>query len=243
MRVFVMLILVMFFSSCVRNKNGVGVQNTVPLNEKVFEVIEVIQANNYTYLKVKENIAERWVAVSKQEIKVGDVFYYDKALQMNNFKSKDLDRTFDEIYFVSQISKTPIGQKTMGGGMPAHSGKIETPKLSSITLEKAADEITLANIFENRDHFVAKEFEIRGVVVKINKQVMGKNWIHIQDGTEFKDKFDLTITTLDLPEMGDEVTFKGKISVNKDFGSGYRYDVIMEDAVLLNKKPTGKPIS
>jgi len=161
MKVLMMLILVIVFSSCVRNKNGVFVQS-VPANGKVFEVTEVIQASNYTYLKVKENMAERWVAVSKQEVKVGDVYYYDGALQMNNFKSKDLDRTFDEIYFVSQISKTPIGQEKMGGGMPAHSGKVETEKLSSITLEKAANEITLANIFEKRAEFAAKEFEIRG---------------------------------------------------------------------------------
>jgi hypothetical protein len=242
MRVFVMLILVVVFSSCVRNKNGVGVQNTLPANSKIFEVTEVIQATNYTYLKVNENMAERWVAVTKQEINVGDVFYYDGALQMNNFKSKDLDRTFDEIYFVTQISKTPIVREKMGSGMPAHSGKIETQKLSSITLEKSANEITLANIFEKSDEFAAKEFEIRGIVVKVNKQVMGKNWIHIQDGTDFNSDFDLTITTQDLAEMGDEVTFKGKISVNKDFGSGYSYKVIMEDAVLINKKPTSKPI-
>jgi hypothetical protein len=243
MRVLMLLILVVVFSSCVRNKNGVGVQTTVPVNAKVFEVTEVIQASSYTYLKVKENMAERWVAITKQEINVGDVYYYDGALQMNNFKSKDLDRTFDEIYFVSQISKTPIVQEKMGGGMPAHSGKVETQKLSSITLKKASGEITLANIFEKRGEFAAKEFEIRGVVVKVNKQVMGKNWIHIQDGTDFNGAFDLTITTQDLAEMGDEVTFKGKISVNKDFGSGYSYDVIMEDAVLVNKKPSGKPIS
>jgi len=242
MKVFGILILAMFFTSCVKNKNGVGIQNTTPVNEKVFEVSEVIQANNYTYLKVKENIAERWVAVTKQEINVGDVFYYDKALQMNNFKSKDLDRTFDEIYFVSQISKTPMGQKTLGGGMPAHSGKVETQKLSTVTLKKAKGEITIADVFEKRTELIAKEFEIRGIVVKVNKQVMDKNWIHIQDGTEFKDKFDLTITSQDLPDMGDEVTFMGKISVNKDFGSGYKYDVIMEDAVLVNKKPTIKPI-
>jgi hypothetical protein len=214
------------------------VQNTLPANSKIFEVTEVIQATNYTYLKVNENMAERWVAVTKQEINVGDVFYYDGALQMNNFKSKDLDRTFDEIYFVTQISKTPIVREKMGSGMPAHSGKIETQKLSSITLEKSANEITLASIFEKRDEFAAKEFEIRGIVVKVNKQVMGKNWIHIQDGTDFNSDFDLTITTQDLAEMGDEVTFKGKISVNKDFGSGYRYDVIMEDAVLVNKSFT-----
>jgi len=242
MRVFMLLILVVVFSSCVRNKNGVGVQNTLPANSKIFEVTEVIQASNYTYLKVNENMTERWVAVTKQEINVGDVFYYDGALQMNNFKSKDLNRTFDEIYFVTQISKTPIVHEKMGSGMPAHSGKIETQKLSSITLEKSANEITLASIFEKRDEFAAKEFEIRGIVVKVNKQVMGKNWIHIQDGTDFNNDFDLTITTQDLAEIGDEVTFKGKISVNKDFGSGYSYEVIMEDAVLTNKKPTSKPI-
>lgn len=243
MRVVMVLILVVVFSSCVKNKNGAGVQNTLSANSKVFEVKEVIQATNYSYLKVKENMAERWVAVTKQEINVGDVFYYDGALQMNNFKSKDLARTFDEIYFVTQISKTPIEQEKMGGGMPAHSGKVATQKLSSITLEKAAGEITLASIFKNNAEFVAYEFEIRGVVVKLNKQVMGKNWIHIQDGTEFNGNFDLTITSQDLPVMGDEVTFKGKLSVNKDFGSGYRYDVIMEDAVLVNKKSNNKPIS
>jgi hypothetical protein len=243
MRLLGIFIVVLVFSSCVRNKNGVGVQNTVSPDAKVFEVAEVIQASNYTYLKVKDNQLERWVAVSKQEINPGDVYYYDGALLMNNFSSKELNRTFDEIYFVSQISKTPIVQKKFGTGMPAHSGKIETQKLSSITLEKAAGENTIADVFEKRVEFTAREFEIRGVVVKVNKQVMGKNWIHIQDGTEFNGKFDLTITSQDLPEMNEEVTFRGKLSVNKNFGSGYSYEVIMEDAVLLNKKSASKPIS
>lgn len=242
MRVFVILILVIVFSSCVKNKNGVGMQENATTNGNKFEVAEVIQANNYTYLKVKEKLAERWVAVSKQEISVGDVFYYDGAMQMNNFTSKDLDRTFDEIYFISEISKTPIGKKTLGGNMPAHTGKVETKKLSTITLKKDEGEITIAEVFAKRVEFTAKEFEIKGVVVKLNKQVMGKNWIHIQDGTDSNGEFDLTITSQDLPEMGDEVTFKGKISVNKDFGSGYRYDVIMEDAVLVNKKSASSPV-
>lgn len=230
MRVFGILILVLFFTSCVKNRNG---ENTALVNKKVFEVTEVIQASNYTYLKVKDKIAERWVAVTKQDINVGDVFYYDGAMLMNNFTSKDLGRTFDEIFFVSQISKTPIIREKMGGGMPAHSGKVEIQKLSTVTLEKAKGEITIADVFEKRTEFAAKEFEIKGIVVKINKQVMGKNWIHIQDGTDSNGEFDLTITSQDLPKLNDEVTFKGKLSVNKDFGSGYRYEVIMEDAVLV----------
>ena len=236
MRVYLMLILVVVISSCVRNKNGQVIQNAIPTNAKVFEVTEVIQASSYSYLKVKENLTERWVAVSKREINVGDVYYYDNALLMNNFNSKDLDRTFEVIYFVNQISKTPITKNQMGGAIPAHSGKVETHKSSTITLEKAEGEITVAQVFANRAEFASKEFEIRGVVVKVNKQVMGKNWIHIQDGTNNAGSFDLTITTQDLAEIGDEVTFKGKLTLEKNFGSGYFYDVIMEDAVLVNKE-------
>ena len=222
------------FSSCVKNKNGQQLQNTAPTNEKVFKVTEVIQATSYSYLKVKENYGERWVAVSKCEVEPGDVFYYDEALQMTNFKSKDLDRTFDVIYFVNKISRTPMNQNKTGE-MPAHSGKVETKKKNSIVLNKTNKEITVAQVFENRKNFSTKEFEIRGVVVKVNKQVMGKNWIHIQDGTNDNDNFDLTITTQELAEVGDEVTFKGNLTLKKNFGSGYFYEVIMEDAVLINR--------
>jgi hypothetical protein len=165
MRVIAILILVLFFSSCVKNKNGVGVQENLPANSNKFVVTEVIQASNYTYLKVKEKLAERWVAVSKQEIKFGDIFYYDGAMQMNNFASKDLNRTFDEIYFISEISKTPIAKKAMGGNMPAHSGKTETKKLSDTTINKEPGEITIAEIF-------AKRVDISGVFhIKLAKSV------------------------------------------------------------------------
>ncbi len=240
MRIYLLLIIVVLFSSCVRNKNGVVMQNATPAgNAKVFEVTEVVQASQYTYMKVKENSNERWVAVTKQDVNVGDVFYYDSALQMTNFTSKDLDRTFDEIYFVNNISKTPMTQApAMGetGSMPAHSGRVETEKLGSVTLEKSADEVTIADIYNNRSDYASKEFEIRGIVVKVNPEVMGKNWIHIQDGTNGNGEYDLTITSQDMAQKGDEVVFKGKVTLNKDFGSGYSYDVIMEDASLVSKK-------
>ncbi|SHF66545.1 hypothetical protein SAMN05444274_107107 [Mariniphaga anaerophila] len=242
MRFFLALGMIVIFASCVRNKSGQTTQTATVGSQKVFEVSEVIQANSYTYLKVKENQGERWVAVTKQDINPGDVFYYDEALQMNNFHSKDLDRTFDVVYFVNQISKDPISNQSMGvmpgmGGMmgSSHSGKVEPGKKGSIHLEKADSELTIAEVFGNRKEYAGKEIEIRGVVVKVNRQIMGKNWIHIQDGTNSDGKFDLTITSQDIAEVNDEVTFKGKITLEKDFGSGYYYDVIMEDAALVNK--------
>lgn len=242
MRLILIFGLVIAFSSCVRNKSG-QVTQTTSGSEKIFEVAEVIQANSYTYLKVKDNAGEKWMAVTKQDVNTGDVFYYDEALQMTNFHSKDLDRTFDVIYFVNQISKNPISGNSMGamhgmGGMTGnpHSGKVDPGQKSNIQLEKADSEVTIAEIFGNRADYSGKEVEIRGVVVKVNKQIMGKNWVHIQDGTNSNGKYDLTITTQDLAEVNDEVTFKGKITLGKDFGSGYFYDVIMEDASLLNKE-------
>ena len=240
MRIFLMVILVMVFSSCVRNKNGQPVQNNVPVDANVFEVNEVIHGNTYTYMKVKENQGERWVATAKTEAEAGDVLYYDNALQMNDFHSKELDRTFDEIYFINAVSKEPLENNAMGMGAISphghgHSGKVQTDQKSSITLEKSDDEMTIAQIYANPQEYAGEEVEIRGVAVKVNKEIMGKNWVHIQDGTNSDGNFDLTVTTTDNVNVNDEVTFKGKITLEKDFGAGYYYDVIMEDARMLNK--------
>lgn len=235
MRIYLMLIAVMIFSSCVRNKSGQPAQNSVPADANVFEVTEVIQGNTYTYMKVKEDMGERWIATAKTEAETGDVLYYDNALQMSDFHSKELDRTFDEIYFINQVSETPINQNN-AQIMPPHNGsRFETEQESAISLEKSDDEITVEEIYANPQEYSGEEVEIRGKVVKVNNEIMGKNWIHIQDGTGSEGNFDLTVTTADKAEVGDEVTFKGKITLEKDFGAGYYYDVIMEDAELVNK--------
>jgi hypothetical protein len=247
MRIFVMLVLVVVFSSCVKNKNGQMGQGQTTTNGKSFEVVEVIQGGSYTYIKAKENMAEKWMAVSKQDVQTGGVYYYDEGLPMNNFHSKEIDRTFEEIFFVNTISTTPIEKGAMAGmgGMggteasPSHMGKVTNEQNSAITLEKKAGEITVAQIFANRNDYSDKEVEIRGIVVKVNEQVMGKNWIHIQDGTNDNGNFDLTVTSTELPAVNDEITVKGKVILNKDFGYGYSYEVIMEDATIVGKKAGG----
>jgi len=237
LRILLFVILVGGFSSCVQNKNPQA-QSAIQTNQKVFEVTDVVQGNTYTYLQVKENMMDRWVAVTKQEVNKGDVYYYDNALQMTDFHSKEIDRTFDVIYFVSQISKTPISAAAVmpgqGGAMPAHSGKVAASD-AEVEISKPEGELTIADIYSNKNEYAGKEFEIRGAVVKVNEQVMGKNWVHIQDGTTEGGNFDLTITTQADVKVGDEVTFKGKLTLNKDFGAGYVYDVIMEDGALVKK--------
>lgn len=243
MRIYLLVAIFALATSCVRNNNQSGQEEAK--NGRSFEVSEVVQASAYTYLKVTENTEEKWMAINKQDVKPGEVLYYDEALQMTNFHSKDLDRTFEVIYFVNNVSTVPVfnhpaARMPGSGGMGAttgnpHSGKIETGKRNDINLDKQTGEYTIASVFDNRSRLSGKEIEIRGIVVKVNREIMGRNWVHIQDGTDNNGKYDLTITTGDQAEVGDEVAFKGKIAVDKDFGSGYFYDLILEDAVRVTK--------
>jgi hypothetical protein len=74
--------------------------------------------------------------------------------------------------------------------------------------------------------------KIRGAVTKFNPDIMQTNWIHIQDGSDFDGKYDLTITSDQLVETGLIITVEGKITLDKDFGYGYFYEVLMEEAKI-----------
>ena len=224
-------VFMMVAASCVRNRSGI-VQSTLSESSNIFEVSEVIQGDAYTYLKVKENSTERWVAVLRQEIKTGDVYYYGSDLLMSNFHSSEIDRTFDEIYFISEISHTPVRLDSM----LIHSGKVPAVENNSINLKKLSGELTIADIFANRSSYAGKEIEIKGVVVKVNESIMNRNWIHIQDGTNHNGEFDLTVTSQDFVRINEIAVFKGKVSIDKDFGAGYFYNVVVENAVVVKNE-------
>ena len=230
---FVILSILVVFSGCVRKNKVPTAQNPTLANSSMHEVKveEVVQASQYTYLKVSENGTENWIAVNRQEAEKGQVYYYDKSLEMNNFHSKELDRTFETIYFVQEISTEPmIGDIQT----PAKQGsKVASTQKEGISVAPAEGSVSIAQLYAGRNDFAGKTIKMKGQVVKVNEEVMGKNWIHIQDGTKDGENFDLTITTLDKAAVDDIVTFEGTITLNKDFGYGYSYELIMEDAKLV----------
>lgn len=235
MKILQALLLLAVITACGRNKSTDSTQQTLPNGEKAFVVQEVIQATQYTYLKVSEGQTERWVAVTKLEAMPGDRYYYDKGLQMKNFHSKELNRDFETVDFINNISKTPMGQKEvanvpMMNAPHGHSGKVDVPKNSDVSIQKSEGELSIAQIFAAPQQYANKEVEIKGTVVKINKNIMGKNWIHLQDGTGHDNKFDLTLTSDQVPQVNQVQSFKGTLHLNKDFGAGYFYEVIVEDA-------------
>jgi hypothetical protein len=109
-----------------------------------------------------------------------------------------------------------------------HQARVVTSKID-VKIEPCADCITISKILADKKNYEGKVIRVKGQVTKYNTGIMGKNWIHIQDGTDYKDGFDLTITTDATAAVGETVTFEGKIILDKDFGYGYKYDVLMED--------------
>jgi len=238
----VILAILVGFSGCVKKNKVPTAQNSANPAMHEVKVAEVIQTSNYTYLKVSDNGAENWIAVTRQEAAAGEVYYYDQALEMKNFNSKELNRTFETIYFVQGISKQPItaavappaGMGGMGGDMAAkHTGKIALEKKVEKAIAPVDGSISIAQLYADKAKYSGKVIKIKGQVVKINEEVMGKNWIHIQDGSGDSGNFDLAVTTLDGMKMDDVVTFEGTITLDKDFGAGYFYELIMEDAKLV----------
>ncbi|HWR97953.1 MAG TPA: hypothetical protein VN317_05980 [Candidatus Methanoperedens sp.] len=215
------------------------------------KVVETMDAGSYTYVQVDDGKAKLWAAAPQFAVKKGDTVTVPEGMPMANYKSTTLNRTFDVVYFVSAIGKgdklppgvapaaAPMGgMPSLGGGEQPQMPEGAHPRLDPSQAAKDANvsfgglkkaDKSVGDIFAGKSGLGGKEVAVRGKVVKFSPQIMGKNWIHVQDGTGGAGTNDLTITTLDEAKVGDTVLITGKITLNKDFGMGYKYDLIIED--------------
>lgn len=193
---------------------------------------DFIDANDYTYIKVNENGKIYWMAITKMPVKKGETYYYDGGMVMKNFKSKTLNKTFETIIFLDKI-RTTIESQTKNVESPHTNSPEKRDKVKIAKIEQPVGGTSLEQLLANKKSFSGKTILIKGKVLKVNNAIMDRNWVHIADGTGFKNTIDLGITTLDTVKVGDVVTFKGTIALNKDFGYGYIYPVLMEKAVLI----------
>ncbi|MBN1651362.1 MAG: hypothetical protein JW857_08540 [Bacteroidales bacterium] len=231
-RLLFLSMLLMLMGSC-KNDPKKASQNGEIANEyQSFTVKESMPAGGYVYILGDQDGELKWFAVSDQEVNEGEVFYFTDPLVMKDFYSKELDRPFEEIVFLSKVSKNADDLVTPSNRiMNKPSGKVTTDRLE-IEIEVPADAISIQQLFEHKEDYQGKTVRVRGQVVKFSPEIMNTNWIHIQDGTAFDGKYDLTITSSSVVEVGDVLTFEGKIAVDKDFGYGYFYDVLMEAAEI-----------
>jgi hypothetical protein len=193
---------------------------------------EVLQTSNYTYIRAAEEGNEYWIAIEKTEVKTGETYYWADGAEMKNFYSKELKRSFPSVYFVPNFSEKPILNTAQSPASASMAGKPQPPQKPGITVQPVAGSITIAELYSKKDAYKGRQVKIRGEVVKYSPEIMDRNWVHLQDGTRDGDHYDLTITTRDKVNPGDVVTFSGIITLNKDFGAGYVYEVMMENASM-----------
>jgi hypothetical protein len=196
------------------------------------KVKTVEQVPNYTYLLVKGKGPAYWIAVSSTEIEVGESITYEGGMIMENFHSKELDRTFEKVIFLDGLEENQASNtdKMLGTsqGSDVKSDRLET------NIDREAGSVSIAELFADPSAYEGKTIKVKGEVAKFNSNIMERNWVHLQDGTEFEGKYDLTVTSQERFEVGQVVTLEGILALNRDFGYGYKYDVLLEKATAVN---------
>ncbi|WP_457615455.1 hypothetical protein [Lutibacter sp.] len=231
------IISVFILLSACQQKTKVTVENLNGIHKVT--VKKVIQVSEYTYLLVEENGTSNWLAAPTTNAEVGKVYYYKNPMEMPNFESKELNKTFDKILFIEKLGTTPDMNDIPVLNVPegVDLAKIATKPViekKAVKVTTAKNTISIEELYKNKEKYNGKVVTIKGEVTKFNPAIMRKNWIHLQDGTAYNGDFDLTVTTKIEAKVGDIITLKGTVALNKDFGAGYVYKLIVENAVLAN---------
>jgi alkylated DNA nucleotide flippase Atl1 len=199
------------------------------------KVLEVKDVESYTYLHLKTQDGDTWAAVSKTSVKKGATVSIENVTVMNNFESKTLKKTFPVILFGNLASATGGSKDAyfMGSAFPVFSKKSDTADIR-VAKASGANARTVAEIIRQSSELKGKTVTVSGKVVKYNPEIMGKNWLHMRDGSgsAADNTNDILVTSRNQAKIGDIVTAKGIVRTDMDFGSGYAYKVLIEDATL-----------
>ncbi len=213
------------------------------------KIVKALNAAGYTYLQLDTKNGRVWAAIPASTLKEGDNVTLVQDMVLRNFKSNSLNRVFDRIIFATEMKKgnnatrgasfSPHGHggtSFMPGSATKGHGSKSIPLPSNVHIKKAEGEngFTISEIYQKRKELNGKIVVVNGYVTKVLTGIMGKNWVHIQDGSVPMKGLvgDLVVTTNDLPNPGDTVTVTGRLASDRDFGAGYRYDAIIEDAKI-----------
>jgi len=206
-------------------------------------VKETMNAGGYTYLLLEAGENQRWAAAPMTVVQVGDVVQTDSGMPMAEFTSKSLDRTFDVIYFVGAIENLSAPAVIGGNPETATAPMIPaTPKTSkAVPQEISVAELepgqNIAFVFANKESLTGHQVSLRGSVVKFNANILGTNFIHIQDGSgdPADGNNDLTVTSSAATAVGETIIVTGTVILDKDFGAGYRFPLLLEDANITSE--------
>jgi len=215
------------------------------------KVLETMDAGGYTYLHLDTASGPTWAAVDQSKVRKGARVTVVASVALDDFESRSLGRRFDRIVFGSLETSGAAGG--LAAAAPVTSPKVPPAMAAALAAQHASaasgpadvgpikvsraatpEGRTVAEVFAERAALEAKPVAVRGKVVKFLPGIMGRNWLHLRDGTgspERKDH-DLTVTTSETVAVGDVVLVRGTVRKDLDFGAGYAYAVLVEEAKL-----------
>jgi hypothetical protein len=202
------------------------------------KLLERIDAGSYSYLRIATASGEIWAAVPVAKVNPGATVEIEQPIWMQDFEGKAIGRKFSKIAFGTLAGAAPSAPPAAAAVMPASfvhppsaapaadAGKVKVEHLPGPSGQ------TVEQVFAKRAALNGKPVGVRGKVVKVTAGVMGRNWVHLKDGTGTPGSDDLLVTTQDECAVGDVVVARGTARTDQDFGAGYKYPVLIESAKL-----------
>jgi len=247
-----LLLLTLLFTFTNAQEGNIAMHGTEKAqNVQIFygKVLEIKDAMGYKYLKIDENGTEVWIAIANAPVVVGDKIGYDKQMKMKDFESKSLGQKFEAIYFASDVhlpqkASRPKSMKELlaqrNKSKDPHTGVYK--KSSHIDTDKkptkpfvTKETYTIEEVHMWSEALKDQTITMEVTVGKVLHNIMKRDWVHVSDGSghEKSATNDLVLTAASSTvKQGDKVRAKGKVIVDKDFGFGYFYKVILQDVTF-----------
>ena len=206
-----------------------------PAPDKIYgKVTDIIEAGGYTYAEVDTGKEKVWAAATSTPLKTGDTVGFTTEMPMENFHSTSMNRDFPIVYFVSHFITDNAGPTGTTTSMASPHEKIKPASAATPVegISKVEGGNSIAELYTDKQQLDGKTVRVRGKVIKFTAGVMGRNWLHIRDSSTMDD---LTATTDSTAAIDTVVVIEGKLALDKDFGFGYVYPLIVEDATVTKE--------
>lgn len=234
--------LIMSLAACTDKAGDTAAENPalaapVPAGMVRGTVVETMDAAGYTYVLLDTGDGQLWFASQPVPLAVGDVVQTDTGLAMDDFTSNALGRSFDIIYFAEKFQNLSAGavpesypQAALPPGHPVKPADVEDI-IAVAAFEEGKD---IAWVYANKDSLAGQPVTLRGEVVKYNANILGTNFLHIRDGSgdAADGSNDIIVTTQAEVAVGQTIVVSGIVVLDKDYGAGYSYPLLVEEATV-----------
>ena len=195
---------------------------------------EVLSTSNNLFLKVKEDKDTYWLATGLGTVKPGNTYFFNEAVVKYDFKSVELDRTFDSIYLVTQLLPESRKEelKRMRFNPHKKNNEDKTDNSDGNADQEQIVKVSIKELLQDPIRFENQRVEVNGTCIKVNAGIMERNWIHLKLDTSHKQE--IVATSQAMVKVGETVRLQAIVRTNKDFGAGYVYPVLLEEAILID---------